>query len=86
MDWLEILKKKRMKPGLVNKYLVQRVVRTLRPLQCCWRAIRQLSGDDGYERYLVHHAASHPHIPLLSRKAWFVQQQQQKWFGIKRCC
>jgi uncharacterized short protein YbdD (DUF466 family) len=51
-----------------------------------WRAIRQLSGDDGYERYLAHCAADHPEQPVLSRRAWFAHQQQQKWTGIKRCC
>ena len=51
-----------------------------------WRAIRRLSGDDGYERYLAHHAASHPDAPALPRRTWFALQQQQKWSGIKRCC
>ena len=51
-----------------------------------WRLIRRLSGDDGYEHYLAHHAAMHPEQPVLSRRAWFEHQQQQKWTGIKRCC
>ena len=51
-----------------------------------WQAIRQLSGDDGYERYLVHHAAAHPGTSPLSRSAWFVNGQRQKWSGINRCC
>ncbi len=55
-------------------------------LRKLWQAVRRLSGDDGYERYLAHHAAVHPNEPVLSRRAWFSQQQQQKWSGIKRCC
>jgi len=55
-------------------------------LRILWQAIRRLSGDDGYERYLTHHAAAHPDAPALSRHAWFALQQQQKWSGIKRCC
>ncbi len=51
-----------------------------------WRNIRELSGDDGYERYLEHHAAAHPDTPPLSRTAWFAYEQQQKWTGVKRCC
>jgi uncharacterized short protein YbdD (DUF466 family) len=62
------------------------VGRTLHLLQCCWRAVRRLSGDDGYERYLAQHAAAHPNTPALSRRAWFAHQQQQKWSGVKRCC
>ena len=55
-------------------------------LRILWQAIRRLSGDDGYERYLAHHAAAHPDAPALSRRAWFALQQKQKWSGIKRCC
>ena len=62
------------------------VKRALHLLQRCWRTIRELSGDDGYERYLAQHAASHPDSPALPRRAWFALQQQQKWSGIKRCC
>ena len=51
-----------------------------------WYIIRELSGDDGYERYLAHHAVAHPDISPLSRSAWFEHEQRQKWSGIKRCC
>ncbi len=51
-----------------------------------WIAIRRLSGDDGYERYLAHRAADHAGAPALSRRAWCAQQLQQRWTGIKRCC
>ncbi len=51
-----------------------------------WRNIRQLSGDDAYERYLAHHAARHAGSAPLSRREFFHQHQQQKWSGIKRCC
>lgn len=51
-----------------------------------WRAIRELSGDDGYERYLQHHAAAHPDTTPLPRATWFAHEQQQKWTGVKRCC
>ncbi|NOU01261.1 MAG: YbdD/YjiX family protein [Gallionella sp.] len=51
-----------------------------------WHSIRELSGDDGYERYLQHHAAAHPDTPPLSRIDWFAHEQQQKWTGVKRCC
>jgi uncharacterized short protein YbdD (DUF466 family) len=51
-----------------------------------WRRIRELSGDDGYERYLAHHAIAHPDVAPLSRALWFAREQQQKWTGVKRCC
>ena len=55
-------------------------------LAYAWRTIRQLSGDDAYERYQAHHAACHSDSVPLSRKEFFQRQQQQKWSGIKRCC
>lgn len=55
-------------------------------LQRLWQGIRQLSGDDAYERYLAHHAACHADTPCLSRREFFLRYEQQKWGGIKRCC
>jgi uncharacterized short protein YbdD (DUF466 family) len=50
--------------------------------------LRQLSGDDAYERYLIHwqqhHAASNEEPQ--SRKAFFQARLEQKWNGVKRCC
>jgi uncharacterized short protein YbdD (DUF466 family) len=51
-----------------------------------WALIRQLSGDDAYERYLAHHAKAHPEKPLLSRKELFKLEQARKWNGVRRCC
>ena len=50
--------------------------------------IRQLSGDDAYERYLAHYVEFHhenAEAPL-SREAFFKEWQTSKWKGIKRCC
>ena len=54
--------------------------------RACWRALRTLSGDDAYERYLAHRAAVHPEMPVLSRRAFYVDEQQRKWGSINRCC
>ncbi|MEY3220049.1 MAG: hypothetical protein RIT27_1406 [Pseudomonadota bacterium] len=51
-----------------------------------WGFIKELSGDDAYERYLKHHAEHHPTAPLLSCEEFFKQEQERKWNGIKRCC
>ena len=55
-------------------------------LRRCWQVVRQLSGDDAYERYLAHHIACHADAEPLSRKEFFRYSQQMKWSGIKRCC
>ena len=51
-----------------------------------WGFVRQLSGDDAWERYLAHHAATHPDTPPLSRDEFFRREQARKWGGVRRCC
>jgi uncharacterized short protein YbdD (DUF466 family) len=51
-----------------------------------WRFMRELSGDDAYERYLQHCAKKHAYLSPLSRKAFFRQEQERKWNGVSRCC
>jgi uncharacterized short protein YbdD (DUF466 family) len=55
-------------------------------LSTLWNAVRQLSGDDAYERYLRHCAMHHAHEPTLSRAEFFRHWQDGKWQGVKRCC
>ncbi|MGQ0442185.1 MAG: CstA-like transporter-associated (seleno)protein [Methylophilaceae bacterium] len=62
----------------------------LRKLKHVWHIVRQLSGDNAYECYLVHHAAFHANSveakPALSRKAFYQLWQETKWKEVKRCC
>jgi uncharacterized short protein YbdD (DUF466 family) len=61
----------------------------MRKLIRVWQRIRQLSGDDAYERYLAHYAEHHAQADApqpLSRAAFFKQWQDQQWTGVKRCC
>ena len=54
-----------------------------------WPMVRQLSGDDAYERYLAHYTEFHTEPAAeqpLSREEFFKQWQDGKWKGIKRCC
>lgn len=55
-------------------------------LAAFWRYIRTVSSDDAYEQYLRRHAATHPGVPPLSRRDFFIEYQQQKWTGVNRCC
>jgi uncharacterized short protein YbdD (DUF466 family) len=55
-------------------------------LKTLWQLIRQLSGDDAYERYLLHHASYHPEQIVLNKAEFFKRQQENKWNGVKRCC
>ncbi len=59
----------------------------LQTIKIVWQAIRQLSGDDAYERYLRHHAEHHAdESEPLSKQAFFKKWQDEKWQGVKRCC
>jgi len=55
-------------------------------LMALWRFARELTRDDAYERYLAHHAEAHGDAPALSRRAFYVSEQQRKWTGVSRCC
>jgi uncharacterized short protein YbdD (DUF466 family) len=57
-----------------------------RGLRLAWRFLRQISGDDAYERYLWHMARCHPDQTAMSRTQHFAFQQQQKWNRPSRCC
>lgn len=58
----------------------------MRWLRALWQALRTVSGDDAYERYLAHHAQAHPDVAPLSRCEFYVDEEQRKWSGINRCC
>jgi uncharacterized short protein YbdD (DUF466 family) len=47
--------------------------------------LRAVSGDDAYERYLTHHARTHPG-PAMSRRAFYEEREKRKWSGVSRCC
>jgi uncharacterized short protein YbdD (DUF466 family) len=55
-------------------------------LAALWRLVRLFTQDDAYERYLAHHAQSHPGTQPLSRRAFYLSEQQRKWSGVSRCC
>jgi len=53
-----------------------------------WQGVRQLSGDDAYERYLQHYAEHHQadgDAPL-SKAEFFKKWQDDLWQGVRRCC
>jgi len=56
------------------------------PLVRAWAFLRELSGDDCYERYLAHHRENHHGEAAQSRREFFALRQDRKWNGITRCC
>jgi uncharacterized short protein YbdD (DUF466 family) len=57
-----------------------------RLLWITWGFLRQVSGDDAYERYRAHMARMHPGQLTMSRSRYFRFCQDQKWNRITRCC
>jgi uncharacterized short protein YbdD (DUF466 family) len=55
-------------------------------LGSAWGVIRSLSTDDAYDKYLAHHTQAHAGVQPLSRRAFYIKQQQEKWTGVSRCC
>ena len=63
-------------------------MRTFEIVKKCWLGLREVTGDDAYERYLVHwrqHHALDGGKPL-DRETFFKQELERKWSGIRRCC
>jgi uncharacterized short protein YbdD (DUF466 family) len=55
-------------------------------LKQLWRYLRQVSGDDAYERYLAHHRQTHPGEVPMTREQHFTKRQDEKWEKVSRCC
>ncbi|HKR35979.1 MAG TPA: YbdD/YjiX family protein [Steroidobacteraceae bacterium] len=51
-----------------------------------WSLLRALASDDAYERYLQHHGQAHADVAPLSRREFYLGEQQRKWTGVSRCC
>ncbi len=53
--------------------------------------LREVTGDDAYERYLEHWQR---HRPIedgtserpLGRREFFRQRENERWNGVRRCC
>ena len=51
-----------------------------------WSLLRALATDDAYERYLDHHRQAHADAMPMSRREFYLGEQQRKWTGVSRCC
>jgi uncharacterized short protein YbdD (DUF466 family) len=53
-----------------------------------WAVLRELTGDDAYERYLAHWRSQHAEQDgaPLDRRAFYREEQRRKWEGVRRCC
>lgn len=57
-------------------------------LQKVWALLREVTGDDAYDRYLAHWHATHvgEGKTPLDRSSFYREEQRRKWDGVRRCC
>ena len=60
--------------------------RARRRLGALWRVLCAVSGDDAYERYRAHLAATLAGEPLMCRRVFCADAERRKWSGVNRCC
>jgi uncharacterized short protein YbdD (DUF466 family) len=51
-----------------------------------WTALRGVTGDDAYERYLAHRRLRHPGELALDRSAFYQSELERRWKQPTRCC
>lgn len=74
-------------PGPPRKQLRWRAANAAwRILRSAWRFVRQVSGDDAYERYREHMLHAHAAQPAMTRKDYYRFRTEQKWNRVTRCC
>jgi uncharacterized short protein YbdD (DUF466 family) len=57
-------------------------------LRRIWALLREVTGDDAYERYLDHWRTRHARdggVPL-DRATFCREELRRKWDGVRRCC
>jgi uncharacterized short protein YbdD (DUF466 family) len=57
-------------------------------LRRIWALLREVTGDDAYERYLEHWRARHAANGggPLDRASFCREELRRKWDGVRRCC
>jgi uncharacterized short protein YbdD (DUF466 family) len=53
--------------------------RVLQPIRSAWWYLKEVSGENAYDRYLAVHASTHPGRPPMSRGEFYRQRQDEKY-------
>ena len=51
----------------------------VRPFRYAWEYLKEISGENAYDRYLAVHAATHPDKPAMSRSEFYRLRQDDKY-------
>jgi uncharacterized short protein YbdD (DUF466 family) len=49
------------------------------PFRYAWEYLKEISGENAYDRYLTVHAATHPDKPAMSRSEFYRWRQDDKY-------
>ena len=49
------------------------------PLRYAWEYVKEISGENAYDRYLKFHTATHPDKSPLGRGEFYRQRQDEKY-------
>ena len=49
----------------------------MNPLRAIWEYLREISGENAYDRYLTVHTATHPHRQPMSRSEFYRRRQDE---------
>ncbi len=53
--------------------------RSLRPLRSAWRYLKEVSGENAYDRYLEAHRRTHPGKLAMTRGEFYRWRQDEKY-------
>ena len=51
----------------------------VRPFRYAWEYLKEISGENAYDRYLAVHTATHPNKPAMSRGEFYRWRQDDKY-------
>ena len=51
----------------------------VRPFRYAWEYLKEISGENAYDRYLAVHAATQPDKPAMSRGEFYRWRQEDKY-------
>ena len=62
------------------------MARVLRPIRSAWEYLKEVSGENAYDRYLERHRATHPWKEPLKRGEFYRRQQDEKYSNLGSRC
>ena len=62
------------------------MARALRPIRSAWWYLKEVSGENAYDRYLERHRATHPWKEPLKRGEFYRRRQDEKYSNLGSRC